>query len=208
MLAHLQGERRGRAHGRVRRRLDAVDLHAALQDEAARLSQGLGASGLDDDLRERQAGRDADDAQVGRQLLLGEGGLEIRERLVGGLLAVEALDERAREGLLGLHRMLGLHRGEVGLGEQLVILQHQLVGDAHRLAEHVVGRVIEADRVAVGLRHLLLAVEADEERDGQRHLRLLTRVRLHLAAHQQVGQLVVAAELHVGLDGDGVVALE
>ena len=39
-------------------------------------------------------------------------------------------------------------------------------------------------------------------------LRLLAGLLLEVAAHQQVEQLVGAAELHVGLDLDGVVRLE
>ncbi len=66
-------------------------------------------------------------------------------------------------------------------------------------AEHLLGRVRDADLVVVGLRHLALAVDAVDQRRGEDNLRPLPVGALDVAAHQQVEGLVGAAELDVGL---------
>ena len=91
--------------------------------------------------------------------------------------------------------------------QQLVVAPHQVVGDRHQLAEHLVRRLGDADVVVERLRHLVDAVEALEQRQRQDALRLLAVVALQLAADQQVEFLVGAAELDVGLERDRVVAL-
>ena len=65
----------------------------------------------------------------------------------------------------------------------------------------------DADVVAVGLRHLLHAVGAFEQRHGEHDLRKLVVVALQLASHEQVEFLVGAAEFDVGLERHRVVAL-
>ena len=65
----------------------------------------------------------------------------------------------------------------------------------------------DADVVAVGLRHLVLAVETFEQRHGEHDLRRLAVIVLQFAAHQQVELLVGAAEFDVALERDRVVAL-
>ena len=91
--------------------------------------------------------------------------------------------------------------------QQLVVAPHQLVGDRHQLAEHLVRRLGDADVVVERLRHLVDAVEPFEQRQRQDALRLLAVVPLQLAADQEVELLVGAAELDVGLQRDRVVAL-
>ena len=66
---------------------------------------------------------------------------------------------------------------------------------------------MDADGVAVGFRHLLHAVEAFEEGDGEDDLLGLAGVALEVAAAHEVELLVGAAELDVAVEGDGVVAL-
>ena len=86
--------------------------------------------------------------------------------------------------------------------------REQLVGDAHDLAELLAGRLVDPDVVAERLRHLLLAVEADEQRRREHDLRLLAGALLQMAAHDEVEELVGAAELDVGADLDRVHALQ
>ena len=65
----------------------------------------------------------------------------------------------------------------------------------------------DADVVAVGLRHLALAVETFEQGHGEHDLRRLAVVGWQFAAHQQVELLIGAAEFDVALEGDRVIAL-
>src|SRR5437773_975634 len=80
----------------------------------------------------------------------------------------------SRELELPLHRALGM----LAARQELPPLRQRLVGNRHRLAEHLFGWLEDRDRVAARLRHLLLAVEADEQRIGDDDLRLLP-VALH-----------------------------
>ena len=68
--------------------------------------------------------------------------------------------------------------------------------------------VVERHVVAVGLGHLLFAVGADKQRHGQHGLGLLAVELLHVAAHEEVEDLVLAAHLDIRLYGHGVVALQ
>jgi hypothetical protein len=65
----------------------------------------------------------------------------------------------------------------------------------------------DADVVAQRLRHLVVAVEAGQDRRRQGDLRIQTRVAHEVAADHQVEQLVGAAELDVRLHLDRVVRL-
>jgi hypothetical protein len=88
------------------------------------------------------------------------------------------------------------------------VVENQLVRDRHRLAEHLVRRIGDADVVAVRLRHLELAVGADQQGHGYHYLWFLAELALEFAADQQVPVLVRTAEFDVGFDRDRVVALE
>ena len=98
-------------------------------------------------------------------------------------------------------------------GRDVVLVHHepvplaeQRVGDPHRLSELLLGRLGKTDVVPFRLAHELL-VPGDEQLDGERDLRLLPVGLLHLAAHEEVVELVGAAELDVGLDRHRVVPL-
>ena len=94
------------------------------------------------------------------------------------------------------------------IGEQIVVGPHQLVGDGHELAEHLRGRLGDADVIAQALGHFAHAVGADQNGHGERDLRLLAVFALDFAAHQQIEFLLGGAELDVGLENDGVVGLQ
>ena len=80
------------------------------------------------------------------------------------------------------------------------------VRDPHRPAEHLLRRGEQRDVVADRRAHLR-AVPREQERRRQHDLRLEAVVLHHLAAGEQVVELVGAAELDVGLDRDRVVRL-
>ena len=135
---------------------------------------------------------------------------------VGFLEGVEGGDNEVGEVFLGLHGVqgsgadLGLHvfdLGEGEIGEEGVEAPHQVVGNAHDLAVHLGGGLVDADGVAVGLRHLLDAVEAFEDGDHQDTLLGLAEVLLQVAAAHEVELLVGSAEFDVAGEGDGIVAL-
>src|ERR1043165_7396868 len=92
-------------------------------------------------------------------------------------------------------------------GEQLDVAPHQLVRNRHQLAEDLLRRLGDADIVAERLGHLLLAVQALEQRHGDDALRLLAPGPLQLPPHQEIELLVGPAELYVGLHRDRVVSL-
>ena len=97
-------------------------------------------------------------------------------------------------------------RGEIG--EQFVVGPHQLVGDGHQLAEHLLGRFGDADVVAQALGHFALAVEPDEDGHGQHDLRWLAVFALDVAADQQIEFLLGGAEFDIGFESHGVVSLQ
>jgi hypothetical protein len=78
------------------------------------------------------------------------------------------------------------------VGEQGPVLPHQLVGDGHQLAVHLLRRLVDADGVAERFGHLLHAVEAFEDRVHQDDLRLLAVLALQFAPAEQVEPLVGA----------------
>ena len=124
---------------------------------------------------------------------------------------MEHVRQARGELLLGFHRVAGLERGELfrrGEQEEVVVDPHGGVGHRHDAAEHVLRAVVEGDVVAEGLRHLLLAVEADEQGHAEHGLRGHLVLFLQVAADEHVEELVAAADLDVGLEHDGVVALE
>ena len=154
--------------------------------------------------------------QVFGSLVLLEHARPVGGGLIGGGVAVEVGDDALAQLLLELHgmrlafsdRLLELVDFADGdIGEQLVVAPHEVVGDRHHLAEHFLRRFGDADVVAVGLRHLLHAVGAFEQRHGKHDLRRLVVVALELASHEQVEFLVGAAEFDVGLERHRVVAL-
>jgi hypothetical protein len=77
----------------------------------------------------------------------------------------------------------------------------------HELAVHLLGRLVDADGVAVRLGHFLHAVEAFDDRRHQDDLGFLAVTALQLASGDEVELLIGTAELDVGLKRDGVVAL-
>ena len=107
-------------------------------------------------------------------------------------------------------RDLRAHRGDLrqaAIGQQLVIAEHQIVADLHDLAEHHLRRFGDADVIAQRLRHLLLAVEAFENRHGGHDLLRLAVVLLHFAPHQQIEFLVRAAHFDVAFERHRIVSL-
>ncbi len=129
---------------------------------------------------------------------------------------VEVGDDALGEIFFGAHGMeragvdVGLELFDFGdgeVGEQLVVAPHQRVADRHELAEHLLRAFGDADVVAVGLRHLALAVESLKQGHGEHDLRREAVILLELAAHEQVELLIGAAEFDVALEGDRVVAL-
>ena len=97
-------------------------------------------------------------------------------------------------GDLCLHR-LDLDDGEIR--EQQVIPPHQRVADRHQLAEHLAGRVGDADVVAKALGHLLDAVESLEQRRRHHDLRRQVEGRHDVASDVEVEELIGAAQLDV-----------
>ena len=79
------------------------------------------------------------------------------------------------------------------VGEEGPVLPHELVVDAHELAVHLGGGVVDADGVVEGLGHLLDAVEAFEDGRHEDDLGLLAGVALEVAAAHEVELLVGAA---------------
>jgi hypothetical protein len=131
------------------------------------------------------------------------------------VLRMEARDDLHREHHLRVARIAAfvaraVQCGDLAFGTQryeLEIAPHQHVGDRHQLAEHLRRRFGDADVVVERLRHLVDAVQSFEQRQRQDALRLLTVMALQLAPDEQVEFLVRAAQLDVGLQRDGVVAL-
>jgi hypothetical protein len=93
------------------------------------------------------------------------------------------------------------------IGTQHKVVPHQLVGQAHHLAEHLVRRLVDADVVAERLAHLLLAVQPNQQRHQEHHLRLLPVLALQVAPDEVVEALVAAAQFHICLNRHRVIAL-
>ena len=99
-----------------------------------------------------------------------------------------------------------LPRGDVG--EEFKIAQHQGVGDGHDLAEHDSRGFVDPHVVPQGFAHLLHPVQPFQQGQGDHHLGLLAVFPLQVPAHQEVEGLVGAAQLHVGLKGHRIIALD
>ena len=107
----------------------------------------------------------------------------------------------------GERAQLGAQLG-LGVGQEVDPARQQGVGDRHGLAVHLLGRLGNADRVVERLGHLLAAIGPLEQREGQHDLGRLPVGALDLAGEQQVEGLIGAADLDVGLERHGVVALD
>src|SRR3990170_4962342 len=203
------------------RRLLAVDFQAALLDEPPH--GRLGGE------RRRNQGNHRDQVGLAAQgaprhfacvlgeLLAGKSPAEPFRRIPRGLLPVEACDDLPREGHFRLHRMPGAvgqsffqrrKAAHADVGEELVILQHQVVGDGHHFPEDRFRRLRDADVVAQALAHLVHAVQPHEQRRGHHHLRLLSVHPLQVAPHEEVELLVGSPQLHVRPKCHRVVSLE
>lgn len=62
--------------------------------------------------------------------------------------------------------------------------------------------------VAEGFAHFLFSVGAGEQGGYENDLRFLACLALKIASYEVVEELIVSAEFHIGVDGDGVVALK
>ena len=101
-----------------------------------------------------------------------------------------------------LHLILqSLDLGFRRVGQEQPVLPHQVVRDRHRLAEHLLRRILDRNVVAERLRHLLDAVEPFEQGKGHHHLGLELVLAHQVAAHQQVEELVGPAEFDIGAEG-------
>ena len=131
----------------------------------------------------------------------------------GAVVGVAQVAAQSALELIGIGRAVGqssVDLVDLGRGEragQTIVLADHLVGDGHGLAEHVLGRVGQADVVTVGLGHLTNAIGALEQRHGERDLGLHAHLLHELTAGEQVEKLIGAAHLHVGLDLHGVESL-
>ena len=153
--------------------------------------------------------------EVGELALL-EHAVELGLSLVactGAVVGVAQVAAQSALELIGIGGAVGqgsVDLVDLGRGErarQAVVLADHLVGDGHGLAEHILGRVGQADVVTVGLGHLTDAIGALEQRHGERDLWLHAHLLHELTAGKQVEELVGAAHLHVGLDLHGVESL-
>ena len=185
----------------------AVEAHAALRDQPPRLAARSGQAVVGEERGHvhRIAVRQVEHGGVVGGPLLLEHAVEAGLGGRGCLRAVPALDEPPGE--LPLRRVRVGRRRPVGLQAQPVVVGHELVHAAHRLAVHLRRRVADRDVVAERGAHLVDPVRAVDERRRQRHLRLLAVGDLDVAAREQVVLLVGPSELDVGLDRDGVVGL-
>jgi hypothetical protein len=121
---------------------------------------------------------------------------------------VEVGDELAGE--VHLHALRVLRAGGDGGLQRVDVVReevrqerppgpHHVVRDGHDLPEDLVGSLVDADVVPERLRHLLDAVEADEERGRHDALGGESVAPHQLTADEEVEELVGAAELDVGL---------
>ena len=149
---------------------------------------------------------------VVRRLALDEDAIEAFGGSVRGVLSVVETHDLLRERTLQLlRRELGRETLDVRVVEsrrEPEVLAHQLVRDAHQLAEHLVGFFGDPDVVPEALRHLLHAVGAFEQRHRHHDLWLLVVRPLEVSSDEEVEVLVGPADLDVGADGDRVVALQ
>src|SRR5262245_13605453 len=117
---------------------------------------------------------------------------------------VVELDDSARQRELRLHRITPRR---FAVESQSPPLVERGVRDGHDFPEHLLGRVIKSDVVALGFRHLVHTVGAHQELVRDHRLRREPVVMHNFSAHQQVVELVGATYLDVRLDSNGVVPL-
>ena len=158
---------------------------------------------------------------AGRQVVLGHVGGHLAalehgvEAVLGGLRGVRAVVQRTMRRATGAWpRSPALPRRDLLLDsatsrgcrsvQSRAYSATTGIRDAHQLAELLRRRLGDGDVVAERLAHLLHAVGADEQRDGEHRLRRLTARALQFPADQVVEGLVGAAELDVGADLDRV----
>ena len=115
-----------------------------------------------------------------------------------------APDDARRELLLRLH---GMDRRQRLAEQQQVVARHQLVADAHQLAEHLARRLAHAHVVSEALRHLLHAVQPLQQREQEDDLLLLALLPLEIAPDEDVEELVGPAQLDIRADHHRVPAL-
>ena len=196
--------------------LFAVELDCASRDELlAEVAIGFfepegGLKDVADEGKDGGVGGEVGGGELGElgggEVAFGEAGFPIVAGGFGILLAVVAGGDFRAELLFGLH---GVEGGVALFAEEKgVVAVHELIGDAHDLAEHVVGCFGDADVVVVGFGHLLHAVESFEEGHGHDDLLWLALLLLEVAADEDVEELVGAADFDVGADFDGVPALD
>ena len=92
-------------------------------------------------------------------------------------------------------------------GSETIVFHHQFIGNGHDLAEHIVRFIGKANVITVALRHLLNAIGAFEQRQGEANLWFLVHLLHELTTSKQVEQLVGATQFNIGIDADRIVGL-
>ena len=92
-------------------------------------------------------------------------------------------------------------------GSKAIVFHHQFIGNGHDFAEHIVRFIGKANVITVALRHLLNAIGAFEQRQGETNLRFLVHLLHELTTGKQVEQLVGAAQFNIGIDAYRIVGL-
>ncbi len=200
---------------------DAIDFHSALFDEPpgfafrrcelpfSRAARRVSSAGLAGNRSNISASRGC--------LTVTEDALEIVGGFARGFFAVEAGDDLLREAHFHIHRMrcaacdFFLQRGNLArraVSDEVVVGPHELIGDGHELAKDFARRLGDADVVAEALGHFALAVEADEDRHGERYFGGQAVLALDVAVDQNIEFLLGGADLDVGFEGDRVVGGE
>ncbi len=82
-----------------------------------------------------------------------------------------------------------------------------MVGDAHHLAVHDLWRFGNADVIAGAFAHSQVTIGAHQDGKGKTHLGAQAKCLHQLTTGQQVKELLCTADLHIGLEHHGVVAL-
>ena len=93
------------------------------------------------------------------------------------------------------------------VGQQRPVAPHQVIGDGHQLAVHLLRRLVDSDGIVERLRHFLHAIETFDDGHHQDNLRRLAGLALQFAAHEKIEFLIGAAQFHIRFQRDGIVAL-
>ena len=131
------------------------------------------------------------------QVAFAEARIPFIERFSSASRRVIRLHDFQGELLLRLERMQAGRR--CAPEEQFIITRHQLIGDTHQFAEHVRGGLVDGDKIAKALAHLLRAVEPFENRQEKNYLLRHGLFSLKIASDQNIKKLVCPSEFHVGL---------